>query len=157
MRVYEEKIPQLIRPFHENFSAQTETLVSEKYISYFRLVDQLVSMSMAAMTKREKENLRKVNKIRREYIKHLIKQYDSNLDDEFKRIRDTIINYNLNNVILRICNFALSKKLMKDMVPKDADNYDFEEDLRDTLDEIAFQLESVGVEPLKIEVGEEDG
>jgi DNA-binding transcriptional regulator YbjK len=162
MRYIEDQVPQLVQTFSYLFQAQTNALMSRDYDAYFMLVDQLETMTVAALNKQERENLRKVKKIIRNYTKHLSEQY--NTDSEFKEgdeekakfneflfVRDVVMKYPLKKLISRICTSALSKTLMEKIIPRDADNYDFNSDLQDELEEIAFNLESYGVRPLVIE------
>jgi len=162
LRVYEEQIPQLVQTFGYLFQAQTNALMARDYEAYFMLVDQLETLTVDALNRKQREGLRKVKRILREYIKHLTEHYSINTDfvesdeekakmQEFHYIKDVVVKYPLKKMIARICTSALSKTLMEKIVPKDADMYNFDEDLVDELEEIAFNLESFGVTPLVIE------
>ena len=162
MRVAEDHTPQLFDVFSYIFKAQTDALANGRIDAYFRLVDQLESMTASALNKEEIRNLKKVKRIMRTYIRHLSNQFsgDNNFRNMMKEkktyetylmLKNSLVLFPLKKLIAKICISALSKTMMEKIIPKDADFYDFESDLKDELEEIAFNLESYGVKPLRFE------
>lgn len=164
MKYIDVEIPQLVNVFSYLFQAQSNASASENYNAYFMLVDQLETLASSALNEAEKENVRLVKKIIRDYTRHLSEQVLRPTDfhevdeekmsiQELNYLRSVIVEYPLKRLIAKIYTAALSKTILKDVIPPDADYFDFESELQDTLEEIAFNLESLGYEPLRVEYG----
>jgi len=161
MRVYEDYTPQLIDTFNYIFQAQTNALASGDYPAFYNLVDQLEILLSGALTKEERENIRRVKRLQREYIRHLNNLY--NEEEDFKEDEEEKSKANeylfliehvrltFKKIINKILSNALSYTILEKIVQKDASPYDFEEDLKAELEELEFTLESYGIEPLRAE------
>lgn len=165
MRVIEDRVPQLVWSFANLFDAQTNALMNQNYYAYFMLVDQLENLAIHALNAKNREKLRVVKKIMREYVRYVREQYSKLMQEsdfvekdeergyrsELDFIEDVVIRYPLMKVIAKTLISALGKTVMDKIIPADAAIYDPFLDLDDVLEEIEMKLRDYGIEPLDVE------